>query len=105
MGVTRHSFPGERHGNLLQYSCLENPMKPGRLQSMGSQESDMTERLSTHRHNLSLGVLQSYFRGIRKILQPSYPTGSQAVIFSQETTGGFLKKSGDLPGGLVAKTR
>ena len=24
-------------GNLLQYSCLENPMEPGRLQSMGSQ--------------------------------------------------------------------
>ena len=24
--------------------------KPGRLQSMGSQESDMTEQLSTHTH-------------------------------------------------------
>ena len=22
-------FPGERHGNLLQYSCLENPMDRG----------------------------------------------------------------------------
>ena len=31
--------PGERNGNPLQYSCLENPMdrEPGRLQSMGSQ--------------------------------------------------------------------
>ena len=31
--------PGGGNGNLLQYSCLENPMteKPGRLQSMGSQ--------------------------------------------------------------------
>ena len=30
--------PGEGHGNLLQYSCLENPTKEaGRLQSMGSQ--------------------------------------------------------------------
>ena len=30
---------GERNGNPLQYSCLENPMdrEPGRLQSMGSQ--------------------------------------------------------------------
>ena len=42
----RHRFdpwvgksPRERHGNLLQYSCLENPMteEPGRVQSMGSQ--------------------------------------------------------------------
>ena len=27
---------GEGNGNALQYSCLENPMDPGRLQSMGS---------------------------------------------------------------------
>ena len=27
---------GEGNGNPLQYSCLENPMEPGRLQSMGS---------------------------------------------------------------------
>ena len=29
--------PGEGNGNPLQFSCLENPMEPGRLQSMGSQ--------------------------------------------------------------------
>ena len=36
--------PGEENGNSLQYSCLENPMaeEPGGLQSMGSQESNMT---------------------------------------------------------------
>ena len=30
---------GEGNGNLLQYTCLENPMaeEPGRLQSMGLQ--------------------------------------------------------------------
>ena len=30
---------GEENGNLLQYSCLENPMEeePGGLQSMGLQ--------------------------------------------------------------------
>ena len=27
---------GEGNGTPLQYSCLENPMEPGRLQSMGS---------------------------------------------------------------------
>ena len=35
--------PGGRNGNPLQYSCLEN--EPSGLQSMESQESDMTERL------------------------------------------------------------
>ena len=35
-------FSGGRNDNPLQYSCLEN--EPGGLQSMGSQESDMTER-------------------------------------------------------------
>ena len=28
---------GEGNGNPLQYSCLENPMDPGKLQSMGLQ--------------------------------------------------------------------
>ena len=32
--------PGEGHGNLLQYSCLENPMDRG---AMGRTESDMPE--------------------------------------------------------------
>ena len=36
--------PGEGNGNLPQYSRLENPTagEPGRLQSIGSQELDMT---------------------------------------------------------------
>ena len=34
-------YPGEGHGNPLQYSCLGNPKDrgPGRLQSMGLQKS------------------------------------------------------------------
>ena len=38
---------GEGNGTPLQYSCLENSMdeEPGRLQSMGLQESDPTEQL------------------------------------------------------------
>ena len=27
-------FPGEEHGNLLQYSCLENPMDRGAWQTL-----------------------------------------------------------------------
>ena len=33
---------GEGNGNTLWYSCPENPEEPGRIQSMGSQESAMT---------------------------------------------------------------
>ena len=38
-------FPGEGHGNPLQYSCLEHSMERGawELESMGHKESDMTE--------------------------------------------------------------
>ena len=46
--------PGERNDNPLQYSCLKNPVDRGAwwLQSMGSQESDKTEQLSTHTYLL-----------------------------------------------------
>ena len=42
--------PGEGNGNPLQYYCLGNPWteEPGRLQSMGVAESDMTEQLHFH---------------------------------------------------------
>ena len=41
--------PGERNGNPLQYSCLDNPMARGAWQATvhGVAESDMTEQLST----------------------------------------------------------
>ena len=42
--------PGKENGNPLQYSCLGKPMDRGayRLNSMTSQELDMTEQLSVH---------------------------------------------------------
>ena len=42
--------PGGGHGNLLQYSCLENPHGQRSLAGYspwGHKESDTTERLST----------------------------------------------------------
>ena len=39
-------FPGEGNGNLLQYSCLENPMDRGAWQTTvhgGGKESDTTK--------------------------------------------------------------
>ena len=42
--------PGEGHGNLLQYSCLENPMDRGDLQArvhrVTKRQSDTTEQLT-----------------------------------------------------------
>ena len=45
--------PGEGNGNLLQYSCLENPMDrslPG-YSPWGHKESDRTERLNNNSNN------------------------------------------------------
>ena len=58
--------PGQRNGYPLQYSCLGNPMGQGFWWATvhGVAESDMTERLSTHAHQLAplcLGLHQSAF--------------------------------------------
>ena len=39
---------GERNGNPLQYSCLENPMDRGACGPWGREELDTTERLPFH---------------------------------------------------------
>ena len=43
------SYPGGRHGNPLQYSCLENPMDRGAWWATvhGVAESDMIKQLRT----------------------------------------------------------
>ena len=50
-------IPGGGHGNLLQYSCLENPMDRGSLvgyNPWGHKESNLTEWLNTYMYHLSL---------------------------------------------------
>ena len=59
------SFPGSGrssgvgNGDLLQYSCLENPMDRGAQQATDhgvTRESDMTEQLSTHPQDKKRGT-------------------------------------------------
>ena len=42
--------PGRRHGNPLQFSCMENPMDRGAwwASPRGHKESHTTEQLNTH---------------------------------------------------------
>ena len=46
-------FPGGGNGNLLQYSCLENPMDGGAWSycPWGRKESDTTEQFHFHIHS------------------------------------------------------
>ena len=56
-------FPGERNGNSLQYSCLENSMeKLGRLQSMGLQRVGHDCATNFYFH---LGISSSSLMAIR----------------------------------------
>ena len=41
-------FPGGGNGNLLQYSCLENPMDRGAWQAPWGHKSDMPEGLNNN---------------------------------------------------------
>ena len=52
--------PGERNGNLLQYSCLKNSMDRGAWQAAVhgvAKESDMTEQVTTARSGQSRQLL------------------------------------------------
>ena len=52
--------PGGGHGNPLQYSCLKNPHGQRSLagyKPWGHKESDMTERLRTAQHTLSIQLI------------------------------------------------
>ena len=62
-------YPGGRHGNPLQYSCLENPVDRGdwwtTYSSWCCKESDTTEATAQH---ISLTVYNVYINAyIRKI--------------------------------------
>ena len=66
--------PGEGHGNLLQRSCLENPVdrRAWRATVHGVAQSDVTERLST------------------RTLMFFLPSQSKDLIFSNCNLHGFI---------------
>ena len=66
-------FPGERHGNPLQYSCLENPHGLRSLvgySSQGHKELDMIEQL-THTHMFLFMNLSSLLLFSRSVMPDS----------------------------------
>ena len=56
-------FPGEGNGYPFQYTCLKNPRteEPGELQSIGSQELDMTVQLTLSLFQDNKNPLQSTY--------------------------------------------
>ena len=58
-------FPGDGNGNPLQCSCLENTMdkRAWWATSMGSQESDTTERLNHHSISAVFQKASIFWRG------------------------------------------
>ena len=83
--------PGEGNGNLLQYSCLENPMDRGAwwaIQSMGSQRVGHDWATSLHFTSLQpynaqqKAFLQKWIKGL--------PASKQMVSHSSKTSIIFL---------------
>ena len=63
-------FPGGGHGNLPQYSCLENPHGQRSLVDYipwGCKELDVTRHTHTHTHILRLSVEAKHCRNLKKI--------------------------------------
>ena len=98
--------PGGRHGNLFQYSCLENSHGHRSLAGYnlwGCKESDTIERLSTaqlcNRVDCSLPgssvhrILQAR-TGVscHALLQRIFPTQGQNECFLQCVAGGFFTR-------------
>ena len=74
---------GGGNGNLLQYSCLENPRGQRSLvgyRQQGHKELDMTERLSTH------ACKQIIFKCSTCIL---YFSNIQDLVYNKITKGTF----------------
>ena len=65
-------FPGEGHGNPLQYSCLANPMDrgPGRPRSIGSQRvrNNLNDLVHAHTSFIRVGNLLTTLSLVTRIV-------------------------------------
>ena len=65
-------FPGEGHGNPLQYSCLENPMdrEPGGPQSIVSQRvrHNLSDLVRAHTSFIRVGNLSTTLSLVTRIV-------------------------------------
>ena len=86
--------PGGRHGNPLQYSCLENPYGQRSLvgySPWGCKESDMTEQLSTA-HSISKQrerLHGSVTGGTRALTPAAEADGRTGIIMKTSQQRGF----------------
>ena len=76
-----YTMIGEGNGNLLQYSCLENPHGQRRLSGCspgGCKESDTTERLSSSSiHNDSFAFIPTQ---LHEVLTSSKDSCNSAIL-------------------------
>ena len=81
-------YSGGGNGNPLQYSYLWNPMdeEPGSLQSMRSQESDTTERLSTPCYLWYWVTSPALGQGAPSQCVPLMPSFSSFQVHSSQAT-------------------
>ena len=90
--------PGGEHGNLLQYSCLENPRGQRSLAGYspwGHKESDTTEQLSTSTHfTISIATyyawtVENWYSGHDVLMCHQWVTGVLIMGWPKSSFGFF----------------
>ena len=98
--------PGEGNGNLIQYSCLGNPMDRGTWWAIVHEVAKSLTKLSMHaqffwNYKLKLGDIVSYIHAQEKIVVTTFPylvkvgdaRGTHGKKFVTMTLGVPLKSS------------
>ena len=89
-------IPGEGNDNLLQYSCLGNPMDRGAWRAAvhgGHKESDTTWQLNHHNYHSYCGKQYAVFLKKLKIELPCDPVIPLLGIYQKDTKAVFQRGS------------